>query len=101
MTININPILFSVGPLTVRWYGLMYVVGITIGLLVAWRYAKSKGITAQQLERGRYVGNTGGFCGRQALLCLAAASWPIFNGALAHNSSLGRWHGILWSHLRG
>jgi len=51
ITININPILFSIGPLSVRWYGLMYVVGITIGLLVAWQYAKSKGITAHQLEK--------------------------------------------------
>jgi phosphatidylglycerol---prolipoprotein diacylglyceryl transferase len=49
--ININPVLFSLGPLSVRWYGLMYVVGITVGLLVAWRYAKSKGITGEQMER--------------------------------------------------
>ena len=49
--ININPVLFSLGPLSVRWYGLMYVVGITVGLLVAWQYAKSKGIPAEQLEK--------------------------------------------------
>jgi phosphatidylglycerol---prolipoprotein diacylglyceryl transferase len=50
MTININPIIFSIGPLDVRWYGLMYVVGIAVGLLVAWPYAKSKGITLVQME---------------------------------------------------
>lgn len=33
---NIDPVLFSVGPLAVHWYGLAYVVGI----LLAWRYAR-------------------------------------------------------------
>jgi len=50
MVININPVLFTLGPLEVRWYGLMYVVGITIGLLVAFPYARYKGITRTQME---------------------------------------------------
>ena len=50
ITININPIIFSIGHLSVRWYGLMYVVGITIGLLIAWPYAKWKGFTESELE---------------------------------------------------
>jgi phosphatidylglycerol:prolipoprotein diacylglycerol transferase len=51
ITININPIAFSIGSLSVRWYGLMYVVAITVGLLVAWPYAKWKGFTEDQLEK--------------------------------------------------
>ena len=51
IVININPVVFSLGPLSVRWYGLMYIVGIVVGLLVAWKYAKSKGITGNQLEK--------------------------------------------------
>jgi phosphatidylglycerol:prolipoprotein diacylglycerol transferase len=50
ITINIDPIAFRLGPLSVHWYGLMYVVGITIGLLVAWPFAKSRGITWAQVE---------------------------------------------------
>jgi phosphatidylglycerol:prolipoprotein diacylglycerol transferase len=50
MVINIDPVLFSIGLFEVRWYGLMYVVGIVIGLVVAWPYAKSKGITRSQME---------------------------------------------------
>jgi phosphatidylglycerol:prolipoprotein diacylglycerol transferase len=46
-----DPVAFSIGPISVRWYGLMYVVGIAIGLLVAWPYARSKGITTSQLEK--------------------------------------------------
>ena len=51
IVIDIDPVAFSIGPFSVRWYGLMYVVGITIGLLAAWPYARWKGITQDQLER--------------------------------------------------
>jgi phosphatidylglycerol:prolipoprotein diacylglycerol transferase len=51
IVINVNPVAFSIGPLAVRWYGLMYVVGITVGLLVAWPYARSKGFAQSQLEK--------------------------------------------------
>jgi phosphatidylglycerol---prolipoprotein diacylglyceryl transferase len=50
ININIDPVAFSIGPLAVHWYGIMYVVGITIGLLVAWNYAKMIGISKEQLE---------------------------------------------------
>lgn len=33
---DIDPVLFAVGPLQIRWYGLAYVVGILLG----WRYAR-------------------------------------------------------------
>lgn len=48
--VDANPTAFSIGPLAVHWYGLMYVVGIAVGLLVAWPYARSKGFTRNQLE---------------------------------------------------
>jgi phosphatidylglycerol:prolipoprotein diacylglycerol transferase len=51
IVINIDPIAFSIGPFSVHWYGLMYVVGITAGLLVAWNYAKSVGISQEQIEK--------------------------------------------------
>jgi phosphatidylglycerol:prolipoprotein diacylglycerol transferase len=50
IVININPVAFSIGPLEVHWYGLMYVVGIIAGLLVAWPYAKYREISRDQLE---------------------------------------------------
>jgi phosphatidylglycerol:prolipoprotein diacylglycerol transferase len=49
--LNVNPVAFSIGPISVRWYGLMYVVGITVGLLVAWPYARWKGFAEGQLEK--------------------------------------------------
>jgi phosphatidylglycerol:prolipoprotein diacylglycerol transferase len=51
ITVNIDPIAFSIGSLNVRWYGMMYVVGILTAFLTAWPYAKWKGFTDDQLEK--------------------------------------------------
>jgi phosphatidylglycerol:prolipoprotein diacylglycerol transferase len=61
--INVNPIAFSIGPIAVRWYGLMYVVGITVGLLVAWPYARFKGFTQSQFEKVIYWAVPAGLVG--------------------------------------
>ena len=49
--INIDPVLFSLGPLAVRWYGLMYVVGIVIGMRAIQSYTTRKGISADAVYR--------------------------------------------------
>ena len=38
---DIDPIIFSVGPLKIRWYGLMYVIGFVIAWVLARRRARS------------------------------------------------------------
>jgi phosphatidylglycerol---prolipoprotein diacylglyceryl transferase len=50
IVINVDPIAFSIGPVDVHWYGLGYIVGIVVGLLVAWNYARMVGITNDQFE---------------------------------------------------
>jgi phosphatidylglycerol---prolipoprotein diacylglyceryl transferase len=49
---NIDPIAFSIGPLAVRWYGLMYLAGFVIGWwLGIRRISKNQSpITRQQLD---------------------------------------------------
>jgi len=49
--INIDPVIFYIGPLALRWYGLMYVVGILIALWVIRGYTKRKGITQDKVYR--------------------------------------------------
>jgi phosphatidylglycerol:prolipoprotein diacylglycerol transferase len=44
IVIDINPIIVQLGPLALRWYGVMYVVGIMVGLRVALPYARSIGL---------------------------------------------------------
>ena len=63
IVINVNPVALHIGPLAVRWYGLMYVVGITVGLFVAWPYARAKGFTQAQLEKVVYWAVPAGLVG--------------------------------------
>lgn len=49
--INIDPVIVHLGPLALRWYGLMYVVAILIGFFIARRYALRKGITQAIIYR--------------------------------------------------
>ena len=37
---NIDPVIFSIGPLAIRWYGLMYVIGFVAAWILAARRAK-------------------------------------------------------------
>lgn len=63
ITIDVNPVAFSIGPLSVHWYGLMYVVGIMVGLAVAYPYARSRGFTEDQMEKIVVVTVPAGFIG--------------------------------------
>ena len=63
ITININPVAFSVGPFSVHWYGIMYIVGIIVGLIVTWPYARTKNFTEEQLEKIIYWGLPAGLIG--------------------------------------
>ena len=49
--LNINPVLFSFGPLALHWYGLMYVVAIVMGLWLIRRYIARQGIKEEQAYR--------------------------------------------------
>ena len=49
IVINLSPILVQLGPLAIRWYGLMYVVGILIGIQAGLPYVRARGITEDQV----------------------------------------------------
>ena len=49
ITINLDPVLVKAGPFSLRWYGLMYVVGIALGLVVALPYARRRGLISDQV----------------------------------------------------
>lgn len=85
ITVNINPVALHIGPLEVRWYGIMYIVGISIGLLVAIPYAKSKGFTSAQLEKivswavpMGFIGARLYFVVQQPLAQYLSEPWRIF-----------------------
>jgi phosphatidylglycerol:prolipoprotein diacylglycerol transferase len=49
IVINIDPILVQLGPVAIRWYGLMYVVGIVLGVRAALPFVVAHGITEDQV----------------------------------------------------
>ena len=99
---EIDPILFSIGPLHVRWYGLMYV----IGFLAAWRLGvhrarqKDSDWTAEQVETLIFYGALGTIVGGRVGSMLfyhfddfLAAPWRLFyvweGGMAFHGGLLG------------
>ena len=99
---EIDPILFSIGPLHVRWYGLMYV----IGFLAAWRLGvhrarrKDSDWTAEQVETLIFYGALGAIVGGRIGSMLfyhfddfLAAPWRLFyvweGGMAFHGGLLG------------
>jgi phosphatidylglycerol:prolipoprotein diacylglycerol transferase len=49
ITINIGPIIFSVGHLMFRWYGLIVMLAIAAGAWAATRVARRKGLAEPAL----------------------------------------------------
>jgi phosphatidylglycerol:prolipoprotein diacylglycerol transferase len=49
--ITIDPVIVTIGPVALRWYGLMYVVGIVMGLWAIRGYTRRKGISANTVYR--------------------------------------------------
>ncbi len=53
---SIDPVIFALGPLQVRWYGLMYVLGFTMSYLLVQRQIRLREDRelAQQHEKRRW-----------------------------------------------
>jgi len=58
---NIDPVIFSIGPLAVRWYGLMYLIGFVAAMYIANKVAdKSNGVwTREQVSDLLFYGFLG------------------------------------------
>lgn len=49
VVLNIDPILLRLGSLAIHWYGLMYVVAISVGLWAILRWTRTEGIGENQV----------------------------------------------------
>mgnify|MGYP001322577148 FL=1 len=58
---EIDPVIFSVGPLSVRWYGLMYLIGFALAMWLANRQAEkpNSGWTKEQVSDLLFYGMLG------------------------------------------
>lgn len=58
---NINPIIFSIGPLDIRWYGLMYVIGFSLGYVYLLKsdFVRKKNFSTEEIENVLFYGVLG------------------------------------------
>ena len=72
MTLNIDPVIFHLGSLQVRWYGLMYVVGFLIAGFLGKRLSREKFFEVTEKQVDTYITYTmvGVFLGARLTYCL-------------------------------
>ncbi|WP_440866159.1 prolipoprotein diacylglyceryl transferase [Symbiopectobacterium purcellii] len=60
-----DPVIFSLGPVSLHWYGLMYLVGFVFAMWLAVRRANKpgSGLTKEEVENLLYLGFLGVFVG--------------------------------------
>jgi phosphatidylglycerol:prolipoprotein diacylglycerol transferase len=97
MTLNIDPVLFNLGPLQVRWYGLMYVIGFVIAGLLGKKLSREKFFEVTEKQVDTFVTYTmvGIFLGARLIYCL------VYNPSYYLRNPLeipAIWHGGLSYH---
>jgi prolipoprotein diacylglyceryl transferase len=92
---SFDPVLFSLGPLTVRWYGLLFVGGFFAGQLLLARMFKAEGVAPGQAERLLMYALLGSIVGARLVHCLFYEPAYYLSNPLA---ILRIWEGGLASH---
>jgi phosphatidylglycerol:prolipoprotein diacylglycerol transferase len=72
-----GPIAFQLGPLTIRWYGILMAVAMAVGLWLAYREAKRRGTDPDDLLKTAELALLGGLVG--ARLYYVAFNWEYYS----------------------
>ncbi len=87
-------ILFHLGPLTIRWYGICIAVGFLIATYFGMRLAKSRGIDTDKLVNCALASFIGGIIG--ARLYFVALTWQYYREHVSE--ILATWNGGMSIH---
>ncbi len=90
ITINVDPVLFHLGPFPVRWYGLMYAVGIAVALWVTLPVAERHGLSRDAIYAVFWIVTIAGLIGGR--LYYVAQNDPL-SYLRAPNRILALWEG--------
>jgi phosphatidylglycerol---prolipoprotein diacylglyceryl transferase len=63
ITINIDPIIFSIGHIMFRWYGLIVLTAIWVGVWIGAKEARRRGFSDEAIQETAIWGVIGGFLG--------------------------------------
>lgn len=79
MTINIDPIIFRLGPFEIRWYGVFITTAIVVGFAITARDAKRRGFNPQEVWMSMIWTVIGGLIGARLVHILDNLSYYIQN----------------------
>ena len=110
ITWNVDPEIFSIGPVTIRWYGLMFASAFLSGYLVFTRYLSTERLTAELMDQlliyialGTVIGARLGHCffyEPEYFLANPVEILKIWRGGLAsHGAAIGILL-ALWLYIR-
>lgn len=91
---KVDPVAFNIGPVQVRWYGILMGVAAIIGTVLARREAVRKGIDPEQILNMVIIIAPLSWFG--ARLYYVAFNWPVYKDNLAEIFKV--WHGGLAIH---
>lgn len=92
--IVIEPILFSMGPFAIHWYGIIIASGIIIAYILGRRFAIKEGIDDEHVAEALIVGVITGIVG--ARLYYVFSRWDIYSQA--PGEIFKTWHGGMAIH---
>jgi len=104
MTISLDPVLFSLGPLTISWHGLLTALGVMVAVLVAARLAKRAGMVPDEVYNVALWAIPGGIVGARLFHVVdrwdfysqnLGATWRLTDGGIAI------WGGVIGGFVAG
>ncbi len=100
------PVLFQVGPITVRYYGLMYVLALLVGIVLLRIEAKRRGLPPESMVDVAFYAFVGGLIGGRLYYVILKWGYyganplklfAIWEGGMAiHGGLIGGLLGTLW-----
>src|SRR2546428_7158754 len=94
----VDPVLIQVGSLTIRWYGLMIATGIALGIYLALREARRKGISEDRTYSCAMWGVLGAIVGARLFHVIDRIDFYLQNPAsvlAVQQGGLAIWGGVL------
>lgn len=89
-----GPLFVQIGPLAIRWYGVLMAAAMAVGLWLAYRDAHRRGVDPEELLKTSELALLGGLVG--ARLYYVAFSWDYYSRALS--KIIAVWEGGLAIH---
>ena len=102
--IDVDPVIWRVGPLALRWYSLMIMVGVLVGVWLAARFAAKRGVAADDVHSAAFWIVGAGIVGARLAHVIDRFDYYRDNPAkilAIYEGGLAIWGGLLAGGLAG